>query len=149
MQLYSGPEFGRDIAVCDFNNDGYDDLFISAAWGSVDSTEWAGRISIFLGSSVFDNHVDHILIEKEPSRAQILGWSLSYGDLNADGYDDLIAGAPRADIITGTLFRGDSVGTEGRINIFWGSKNISETQVTTLTEAVPQIGAHLGTVLAN
>jgi|GEM_PF-3557431 len=141
---YSGPEFGRDIAICDFNKDGYDDLFIAAAWGSVDSTVWAGRISIFLGGLGFDSQVDHVLIEKEPGRAQILGWSLTCADLNADGYDDLIAGAPRADVIPGTVFRGDSVGTEGRINIFWGSGDIQKTQITLLAEAVPQLGAHLG-----
>ncbi len=69
----------------DFNNDGYDDLL---TWGEGPSLWWNGLVQIFLGGEELSATPDFQIqgnIEEE------FGRSRAVGDINGDGYDDLIA----------------------------------------------------------
>ncbi|MGH9869085.1 MAG: FG-GAP repeat protein [Candidatus Polarisedimenticolia bacterium] len=102
-----GDELGTifsDTAVGDFNGDGYDDLAVGATQVS---TSQAGPGATFLlhGGPSRWTDVDlkdrpsTVTVFRGVDRGDALGESLAAGDVNGDGYDDLLLGAPDADSI--------------------------------------------------
>ncbi|MFO7652658.1 MAG: integrin alpha [Candidatus Krumholzibacteriia bacterium] len=87
-----GELFGHSVArVGDLNGDGIDDFAVGAP-GADNAGQGAGRVYVFFGGTPLPATADAIL---EGAPGDSLGWSVSAaGDLNADGRDDLIAGAP-------------------------------------------------------
>jgi hypothetical protein len=90
--------------VGDVNNDGYDDFAIGATWNS-EGGNTAGQAYLILGrASGWSNNVslanvNASFIGEEPS--DNAGSSISgAGDVNNDGYDDIIIGAPGFDRTT-------------------------------------------------
>jgi hypothetical protein len=83
---------GSSVGSGDINNDGYDDLIIGARW----AFNRAGKTYVIYGSSqppaAIDLHskADITIIGPDGE----LGWAVSSGDLNGDGYNEIIAGAP-------------------------------------------------------
>jgi hypothetical protein len=82
--------FGESLARAgDLNNDGYDDIIIGAH-GYNNKT---GRVYVYYGSSIMNSKPD-LILTGETSLTDF-GISLaSVGDVNHDGYDDVIIGAP-------------------------------------------------------
>jgi len=76
--------FGCSVASAgDVNNDGYDDLIIG--------TLYEGKVYILFGSENPDNLIDLTFSSEYP----FFGISVaSAGDVNNDGYDDIIIGSP-------------------------------------------------------
>lgn len=115
--VLSGPakdgEFGFCIAgVGDVNGDGYADLVVGAPGVSNN----AGRVDLYLGTSSATLVGTASAANRAGTTAERLGARLSTGgDLNGDGYADIIVGAP-----------GYSSG-RGRVLVFHGG-----TAVTTL-----------------
>ncbi len=103
----------------DVNGDGYDDIIVGAHYNGAGGA-WAGRAYIFFGgpgfSGSFNASAADIIITGEAMDNQ-LGISVSTaGDVNSDGYDDIVVGA-----------HGNSVGgtAAGRAYVFWGSPGFS------------------------
>jgi hypothetical protein len=72
----------------DVNGDGFSDLLVGAPGNS----SWAGRAYIFYGGPQADDTPDVVLSGEAPYDA--FGVSVSTaGDVNGDGYDDVIIGA--------------------------------------------------------
>jgi autotransporter-associated beta strand protein len=110
------PNFrgGARAAVGDINNDGYAEVVVSAGF------EGGPRISIWDGkaltSAQFQNVVPDFFAFEETLRN---GAYVAVGDVNGDGYGDLIAGAgpgggPRVNIFSGKSLMGP-LGTESTV----------------------------------
>ena len=85
--------FGRSVSGAgDVDGDGYDDLLIGAAFGWKDTDS----AYVYFGSSGgIDSSSESKLIASDGG-SMTYGWSVSgAGDLDADGYDDMVIGAPR------------------------------------------------------
>jgi len=82
-------ELSASVCMGDINNDSYDDLVVGATIRKL--YDFYGRISIYYGSSEPDTIPDVVIYNTQfPS----VGEYLSLTDVNADGYEDIVAGAP-------------------------------------------------------
>ncbi|MEV6292404.1 FG-GAP-like repeat-containing protein [Streptomyces sp. NPDC051917] len=103
----------------DFNGDGYLDLALSAASHDVGSAQQAGAVVVLYGSSSGVSAARRTVITQNsagvPGTAEpgdLFGESLAAGDLDGDGYSDLVVGAPNESI-------GDRDAV-GSATILWG-----------------------------
>ncbi len=114
---YAGDKFGCSVSGADdVNKDGYDDVIV----GAEANRTYSGCAFIFFGSSNLPSVIDasnaNVKLIGEDA-GDMFGCSVSgAGDINDDGYDDVIVGAFR-----------DEVGgrNSGSAFIFFGSANLS------------------------
>ncbi len=133
---------GYSPASGDFNGDGCDDLFLGAMNASPAERRWAGCVYVVLGCEIpYGTHTvsdaaDLILWGSEEDRA---GWNLASGDVNNDGYDDLLVAAPFADL------GGDD---SGAVYVVLGGQDLSGTLDLSTAANITIIGEadadHLG-----
>jgi uncharacterized repeat protein (TIGR01451 family) len=99
---------GMSLTCGDVNGDGYDDLLVGAGYadGPNNRRAWAGEVHVVLGSDSISNtaHLKSLDLRTEASvsiyggaRGNRAGAAIATGDVNADGYDDIIAGASFAE----------------------------------------------------
>ena len=110
------------LASGDFNGDGVDDIVIGAPFADVQDREDAGAAYVLFGP-ISDGTID--LEESNPDvvvfgaiEGDNLGFSVLGGDLNGDGVDDLILGAP------GVTAGADPRTDQGRVYVFFGGEDL-------------------------
>ncbi|RPI80264.1 MAG: hypothetical protein EHM41_23065 [Chloroflexi bacterium] len=112
--------FGYSVASAgDVNGDNYDDIIVGAPSYDIFENANVGAVYIFYGGPGDLCLSEQWLFTGDQSYAQ-LGFSVSSaGDINHDGYDDVIVGEPYLD----TIFPGDTeISSDvGAIHIFYGS----------------------------
>jgi hypothetical protein len=95
----------------DVNGDGYDDVIVGAPYAN-NGQVMEGRVYVYYGSSDGLKPLPDWIYETDSVEAE-LGWAVaSAGDVNGDGFDDVIAGAPYFD---------NDLTNEGRAYVFYGS----------------------------
>ncbi len=102
----SGDLSGSSVASADINGDGIDDLMTGASRGSVGSDREGEVYVVFGHTDGFSSSIDVSLLADgsngfvmvgESGTNDYTGSALSSGDINGDGVEDVIIGAPRND----------------------------------------------------
>ena len=117
----SGDDNGRSVSTAgDINGDGYADIII----GAYQHNNYAGRSYVVFGGSKVGsqgllplsslNGINGFKLDGEAS-GDNSGWSVSTaGDMNGDGYADIIIGAPLYNVGRSyVVFGGSKVGSQG------------------------------------
>lgn len=120
--------FGETLTTDDFNGDGYGDLAVGVPRESIGTSEWAGAVNVIYGSSQGLNssaasddtgaknqmwHQNSPFINGASETRDVFGASLTSGDFNNDGYDDLVIGTPWETL--------GSIEKAGAVNVIYGS----------------------------
>ncbi|MFN0243774.1 MAG: integrin alpha [Planctomycetota bacterium] len=107
-----GSDFGDCVASAgDVNGDGYGDVIVGARAHSDDELA-EGRVHVYLGSSTGLSANPAWTVDGDQSLASLGSSAASAGDLNGDGYSDVIVGAIQYD---------DGELDEGRALVYLGS----------------------------
>jgi hypothetical protein len=115
MQIYCIVAGAGDI-----NGDGYADVLV----GNPDYDQARGRVLVYLGGSTMDANPDFLFTGEVP--VCLYGNYLSTaGDVNGDGYDDVIIGAPY--FLKGV----------GKTYIYFGGPSMKDAADVTMIEADP------------
>ncbi len=121
--LTSGPLCAA-MGAGDVNGDGYDDLVV----GNGDYSAQAGRVSLFHGSASGLSTTAAIRLSS-PEAASNFGAVVSpAGDVNGDGYDDILAAAPDYGANAGyfAVYHGSSAGIQSTAAVSYSGASATE-----------------------
>jgi hypothetical protein len=108
----AGERFGVSVGTAgDVNGDGYADVIIGAEHYNIGQAD-VGRAYVYLGSSI-GLSTNPTWTADGSQAGDLFGWLVSTaGDVNGDGYADVIVGAPETDNLQGRayLYLGSSSG---------------------------------------
>lgn len=115
----------------DFNGDGFDDIIIGAPWGDVDGVFDSGEAYVVFGKAFFTSRTVElagldgstgIVLHGTAAVSNLFGASVAgIGDINGDGFDDIIVGAYLND-------RG--LGDSGAAFVFFGKASFTSNTLT-------------------
>jgi hypothetical protein len=122
----AGDLFGIVSSAGDVNGDGFEDIIIGAYQNDAAGMD-AGRAYIYFGGSAIDSIPDVILTGE--AAEDVFGASVaSAGDVNGDGFGDIVIGA----------FQNDAGGTNaGRVYIYFGGPVVDDIADVVFTGTIP------------
>lgn len=95
--------FGFTMTSGDFDGDGHGDLVVTAPFEDIDGVVDAGAVMVIPGSADGLVPADAVLLHQTAAtgglgQSEFFGWSVTSGDFDDDGDDDLAVGVPGEDI---------------------------------------------------
>jgi hypothetical protein len=129
-QVIFGPgnqaaaRFGQACEVMDYNADGKWDLLVSSPWRDIGPNVDRGAVYAYYGATNASvSAIPSATLNSPPLSSEVyFGFALSKGDIDGNGYDDLIVGSPYWD--TGSI---DSGGAW----VFWANDSTGAIMPTT------------------
>ncbi|MEU5367013.1 FG-GAP-like repeat-containing protein [Streptomyces sp. NPDC005925] len=122
IALPGGASAAASGLADDFNGDGYRDLAVGAPGAVADGKAKAGAVVVTYGSSSGISAARHKTTSQSssgvpgtPETSDRFGTELAHGDLNRDGYGDLVVGTPLEDV--------GSDADGGSVTILWGGSS--------------------------
>ncbi|MFI9756516.1 hypothetical protein ACIHFB_01105 [Streptomyces sp. NPDC051963] len=132
----------------DFNSDGYRDLVVSAPGGTVSGKKGAGYVAVLYGSATGLSTSRRATfsmstpgVEGLAQTGDRFGQATATADVDRDGYDDLVVGAPGKDI-------GSAVDAGSATVLFGSATGLHATDSRWLREITPVAGNRFGMALA-
>ncbi|MFF4685858.1 FG-GAP-like repeat-containing protein [Streptomyces sp. NPDC001307] len=149
---------GRSIASADFNADGYDDIVIGQPYTSESGAYKGGQVTMLPGSSTGFTTTGMKTVTQDttgvPGAAEdgdAMGWSVSAGDYNGDGYPDVLTGVPNEDITRDSVNRtnaGQAILLQGGSTGITGTGAIAVSQDTSGVPGSTESGDQFGTAVS-
>ncbi|MFD1830501.1 FG-GAP-like repeat-containing protein [Streptomyces desertarenae] len=134
---------GRSVAAGDIDGDAYADLVVGQPYASESGAYAGGQITVLPGSpdgptttgrQVF--HQDSAGVPGAAEAGDAMGWSVAVGDVDADGYDDVLTGLPFEDITRD----GANQANAGMTMLLYGSSGgLSSSGVASFHQDTPGI----------
>ncbi len=119
VSSFGDAAFGSTLNIIgDANGDGFDDLAVGSPCFGVTGTGGNGRVSVYMGSATGQLGTVHHF--DGTANGDQLGFSLAGGDLDGNGYADLVAGAPFADGV---------IADAGIVHVYFGGPTPFSTQL--------------------
>ncbi|HLL23910.1 MAG TPA: M12 family metallopeptidase [Kofleriaceae bacterium] len=136
----ANDQFGSALAVGRIDEDNRDDLVVAASCDS-ELAQCAGGVYLFRGSETGMHGWMRMNQSTGADALDRFGWAVATGDIDKDGDDDVIVGAPRDDVA--------GVKEVGRVYIARPAGHVIQT-VSTMTQANSDFGTndHFGSSLA-
>ncbi len=136
-----GSQLGYSVASAgDINGDGYGDLVAGAAWAEPGGRVADGAAYVFHGSATGVPMIAARVLEGPATRDNFGNSVASAGDVNGDGYADLIIGSLRASP--------GGRAAAGTVSVFHGSA-MGVAMIPTLVYAGANVGDYFGVSVAS
>ncbi|MCZ6835091.1 MAG: hypothetical protein O7G85_04890 [Planctomycetota bacterium] len=96
-----GPEIGGGLGqaianIGDVDGDGIDDFAVGAPFNDENGDD-AGKVYVYSGAAPHGNARRELWSKTGKAAGDRFGWAIASGDVNLDGVNDVIVGAPRDD----------------------------------------------------
>ncbi|MDX3646261.1 FG-GAP-like repeat-containing protein, partial [Streptomyces sp. MB09-02B] len=135
---------GRAVTAGDVDGDGYDDLVVGQPYASESGGNAGGQVTVVPGTSTGLGstgtrtvHQATAGVEGASETSDGFGSSVSVGDVDADGYADVLTGAPGEDITRA----GKNQGNAGSVWLLKGAAaGVSGAGSVALSQDAPDVG---------
>ena len=137
----TGDHLGQALqAGGDINGDGYGDVIFSAPAFTNGSNASEGRVFVCFGKATGLDLLNPVALTAANQSMAYFGYRTAAGDVNGDGYDDVIVGVRGYSTMAHT--------EEGRVYVFYGNSGGIATTPGAVLEGAAENGAHLGESVA-